>query len=129
MPDMLIEVRGDWVAGREAEFIDAVHGAMIKSLKVPADDKVVRLIQHAPKNFAIPQGAGERYTHIEIALFFGRSIDAKRALYRDIVRSLEPFSVPSHDVKIVLIEVPKDNVGFRGGKAASDVELGYETVV
>jgi phenylpyruvate tautomerase PptA (4-oxalocrotonate tautomerase family) len=129
MPDVLIEVRGDWIGDRKAEFIDAVHGALVKSLKVPAEDKVVRLVQHPLENFAIPKGMGEKYTHIEIAMFIGRSIDARRALYREIVRSAEPFGVPPNDVKIVLIEVTKENVGFRGGKAASDVPIGYETAV
>ena len=32
---------------------------------------------------------------------------------------------PASDVKIVLIEIPTANVGFRGGKAACDVALGY----
>ncbi len=129
MPDVLVEVRGDWVSSRKAEFLDAIHGALVKSLRVPSEDKVLRLIEHRPENFIIPSGVGQKFTHIEIAMFVGRSTDAKRALYREIVRSLEHFGVPSHDVKVVLIEVPKENVGFRGGKAACDVATGYEAAI
>lgn len=58
-------------------------------------------------------------------LFQGRSLQTKRELYQDMVRNLRPFSVPPADVKIVLIEIPQENVGFRAGQAACDVDLGY----
>ena len=45
------------------------------------------------------------------------------------VQRLAPFGVPHHDVKILLVEVPKYNVGLRGGRAASDIDLGYEVAV
>jgi hypothetical protein len=71
----------------------------------------------------------EQYTHIVIAMFAGRSLSAKRALYRAIVRHLQPFGVPPGDVRIILHEVPRENVGMQGGKAAVDLELGYEVRV
>jgi phenylpyruvate tautomerase PptA (4-oxalocrotonate tautomerase family) len=76
-----------------------------------------------------PRWANERFTHIEITLFAGRSIEAKRALYCAVVESLEPFDVPADDVKIILIEVDPSNVGMRGGRAASDLTLGYEIAI
>jgi hypothetical protein len=51
---------------------------------------------------------------------------AKRALYKAIVRNLEPFGVPAKDVKIILIEVAAESVGMRGGIAACDLDIGYE---
>lgn len=129
MPDVLIEVRRGWMAVTKADFADAVYGALARSLQAPSAEKIVRIVEHAPENFALPDGAGERYTHIEIVMFAGRSIETKRTLYRDIVRAIEPFGVPAHDIKIVLLEIPKENVGFRAGVAASDVDIGYETGV
>ena len=64
-----------------------------------------------------------------ITMFAGRSLSAKRALYQAIVRNLEPFGVPPGDVRIILQEVARENVGMRGGKAAVDLELGYEVRV
>jgi hypothetical protein len=129
MPDILIEVRGSWIGQRKAAFLDAVHGALVTALHVPPGDKLVRLVEHREEDFLIPDGMGERFTRIAIELFEGRSLDAKRALYREIVRRLEPFGVPPQDVKILLLEMPQANVGFRGGKAACDVDLGYATAV
>jgi Tautomerase enzyme len=53
----------------------------------------------------------------------------KRALYRAIVNNLEPFGVPPNDVKIILSELSPSDVGVRGGRAASDLDLGYEIVI
>jgi phenylpyruvate tautomerase PptA (4-oxalocrotonate tautomerase family) len=129
VPDILVEVRGDWLGRQKAAFVEAIHGAVVNSLQSPPDDKVVRLIAHPAENFLIPDGMSEKFTHIEITLFRGRSLDIKRMVYREIVAALAAFGVPPDAIKIILIEVPRDNVGFRGGKAACDVDLGYETAV
>lgn len=59
-------------------------------------------------------------------MFGGRSIEVKRALYRTILEHLEPLGVPANDIKIILIELEPSDVGMRGGRAACDLELGYE---
>jgi hypothetical protein len=129
MPDVLIEVRGDWLKARKVDFIEAIEDGIATSLKAPKDDKLLRLVEHAPENFSIPRWAGDRFTHIEITMFKGRSIEVKRELYRSIVKNLEPFGVPPNDVKIILIEVSSSEVGMRGGRAACDLEIGYEIAI
>jgi len=129
MPDVLVEVRGDWLKARKGAFIDAIEDGIVTALKTPKDDKILRLIEHAPECFSIPCWAGERFTHIEITMFAGRSLEAKRALYRAVVDNLQRFGVPENDVKIILIEVDPSNVGMRGGRAASDLTLGYEIAI
>jgi hypothetical protein len=126
IPDVLAEVRSGWVGSRGSQFLDAIHAAIVEVLRTPEDDKVLRLAEHQPEHFAIPGSAGERFTHIEITMFAGRTLATKRALYRAIVNNLEPFGVPSNDVKIILIEVAAENVGMRGGVAACDLDIGYE---
>jgi phenylpyruvate tautomerase PptA (4-oxalocrotonate tautomerase family) len=126
MPDVLIEVRGNWVGTRRTQFIEAIHAALVEAIKIPPDDKVLRFVSHAAEDFVIPPAFGERFTRIEIMMFAGRSLDAKRKLYKALVRNLEPFGVPANDVKVVLVEVPAENWGLRGGHAGCDVELGFE---
>jgi phenylpyruvate tautomerase PptA (4-oxalocrotonate tautomerase family) len=129
MPDVLAEVRKGWIADGGPRLLDAIHAGIVEALRTPEDDKVLRLVQHPPEDFAIPGSAGERYTHIEITMFAGRTLAAKRELYRAIVRNLERFGVPPDDVKIILIEVPPESVGMRGGIAACDLDIGYEIKV
>jgi hypothetical protein len=126
MPDVLAEVRKGWVASRGGQFLDAIHAAIVETLRTPEDDKVLRLVEHPPEHFAIPGSAGERYTHIEITMFAVRTLVAKRALYQAIVGNLERFGVPANDVKVILIEVAAASVGMRGGVAACDLDIGYE---
>lgn len=129
MSDVLAEVRQGWIEDRASAFLEAIHAGIVEALQTPEDDKILRLVEHAATHFTIPRSAGERYTHIEITMFAGRTLAAKRALYQAIVRNLESFGVPAADVKIILIEVSPDSVGFRGGKAASDLDIGYEIKV
>jgi hypothetical protein len=103
----------------------------VEALRIPPHSLVLRLVEHPMECFVIPHETRETavYTHIVIAMFAGRSLSAKRALYQAIVRHLEPFGVPPDDVRIILHEVPRGNVGMQGGKAAVDLELGYEVRV
>jgi hypothetical protein len=129
MPDVLAEIRQGWIGDNGSRFLEAIHAGIVEALQTPEDDKVLRLVEHPKTHFAIPRSAGEHYTHIEITMFSGRSLAAKRVLYRAIVRNLEPFGVSPNDVKIILIEVSPESVGFRGGKAACDLDIGYEIAI
>jgi len=130
MPDVLVEVRGDWLGERKTDFINVIWAAIAEVLRTPDKDKIVRLVEHSVENFSIPSWASDRFTHIEITMFEGRSIQVKRSLYEAIVRNLEHFfGVPPNDVKIILIEVRPSEVGMRGGKAASELEIGYEVKI
>jgi tautomerase-like protein len=129
MPDVLIEVRGDWLKERKVDFIRAIEDGIASSLQTPKDDKILRLVEHTAENFSIPRWASDYFTHIEITMFKGRSTEVKRELYRTIVKNLEPFGVPPNDVKIILLEVLPSEVGMRGGRAACDLEIGYEIAI
>ena len=126
MPNATIEVRRQYTRAEEAGIVDAVHAAMIEGLRIPEADKTVRLVVHEPHRF--PHDS-ERYTLVDIDLFSGRSLGAKRALYSAIVRNLEPFDIPGDQIKILLRESPAENWGIRGGVPASEVDLGFEVNV
>lgn len=131
MPSVLIEVRRQYPAQIESSLMDAVHLALQDAFKILPHDKNIRLIVHEPHRFACPPNKEkpELYIHISIDAFAGRSLDAKRALYRRIVENLEPFGIPNDHVKILLREIPKENWGIRGGQAGCDVELGFKIEV
>jgi phenylpyruvate tautomerase PptA (4-oxalocrotonate tautomerase family) len=129
MPNVLVETRGGWLGANRKALLDAMRAATVEALRVPADALVLRLVEHPMECFVVPAGAAERYTHIVIQLFAGRSPSAKRVLYQTIVRNLKQFGVPPDDVRIILNDMPLENVGMRGGKSAADLELGYEVRV
>jgi phenylpyruvate tautomerase PptA (4-oxalocrotonate tautomerase family) len=104
---------------------DAVHSALMAAFKIPDDDRAQRVLEYAPEDLEIPPGRGERFTIVTIEAFAGRSIEAKRALYAEIVTRLEEVGIPKADVFIVLKEIPMENWGLRGGVAGCDIDFGF----
>ncbi len=131
MPSVLIEVRQQYTQEQEVAIMEAVHAALREAFKILPGDRNVRLIAHAPHRFACPpdREKPEFYTHISIDCFAGRSLEAKRNLYKAIVRNLEPFGIPRNHVKILLREISRENWGIRGGQAGCDVDLGFKVEV
>ena len=68
-------------------------------------------------------------TLITIDCFEGRSVDAKRDLYRNIVERLEELGIPRNHVTITVRDLPRENWGIRGGQAANDLDLGFNVRV
>ncbi|MBI3481311.1 MAG: tautomerase family protein [Nitrosomonadales bacterium] len=131
MPSVLIEVRRQYTQAQEVALMEAVHTALREAFKILPDDRNVRLVVHEPHRFICPPDKEhpELYTHISIDAFAGRSLDAKRNLYKAVVNNLEALGVPKDHVKILLREIQKENWGIRGGQAGCDVELGFKVEV
>jgi phenylpyruvate tautomerase PptA (4-oxalocrotonate tautomerase family) len=68
-------------------------------------------------------------TLVEVTMFAGRSRQAKRRLYRALVGDLGELGITPADVLVVLQEPPLENWGVRGGRMASEVDLGFEVQV
>ena len=100
MPWALIEVRRQWSREEETALIDAVHAALVAAFRIPAKDKHVRLQVHEPHRFAHPPTLAEpEYaTLVSVDCFAGRSVEAKRRLYGEIVDRLEPLGIPRDHV-------------------------------
>ena len=129
MPLAKIEVRKKWSPEQIQEIIEAIYRSQREALKVPEHDRQIRLIEYAPEHFHVPPGKSENFTLVEITLFSGRSIEAKRSLYQTIVANLGAIGIAPADIFIVLHEVPLENWGIRGGVPASDIDLGFKVNV
>ena len=88
MPSTRIETRTGWVGHRRQELIEAVQNALLEGLLIPTGDRCVRLTEYDHDAFIVPTGKGVTYTLVEVTLFSGRSLDAKRRLYRAMVEQL-----------------------------------------
>jgi phenylpyruvate tautomerase PptA (4-oxalocrotonate tautomerase family) len=126
MPLAKIEVRKSWPPAQVQALIEAIYSAQRDALQLPEHDRQIRYIEHRPEHFHVPPGKSENYTLVEITLFAGRSIAAKRALYQAIVKNLGALGITPDDVFIVLNEVALENWGIRGGIPASEVELDFK---
>ena len=128
MPSATIEVRARYTTEQEIALIDAVHEALVQAFRIPVQDKNVRLVAHEPHRFACPpdRSRPEAFTLVSVDAFAGRSLDAKRLLYRSIVENLARLGIPPDHVTILLRELPRENWGIRGGQAASDIDPGFK---
>jgi len=128
MPCTTIDVRSQYTEEQERALIDAVHSALVLAFEIPQHDKNIRLVVHPAHRFACPPTAQhpDASTHVTIDAFAGRSVDAKRKLYRAIVDNLAHVGIPPDHIMILLRESPPENWGIRGGLAACDVDLGFK---
>jgi phenylpyruvate tautomerase PptA (4-oxalocrotonate tautomerase family) len=126
MPLARIEVRKTWPPEKVQAIIEAVYLAQREALGVPETDRQIRYIEHRPEHFHVPPGKSGNYTLVEISLFAGRSLEAKRSLYQAIVKNLSMIGIEPNDIFIVLTEIPLENWGIRGGVPASEVDLGFK---
>ena len=129
MPAAKIEVRRSRPEHEVQALMEAVYQAQREALLVPEDDRQIRYVEHKPEHFSVPGDKSENYTFVEILLFPGRSLEAKRKLYASIVRRFAELGIAPSDVFIVLHEPPMENWGIRGGQPASDIDLGYDVKV
>jgi phenylpyruvate tautomerase PptA (4-oxalocrotonate tautomerase family) len=125
MPSTRI-VTGSWARGGEGRVIEAVQAALVGALKIPEKDRDVVIDTYDETTRIVMTGRSQRFTRVEITLFAGRSMDAKRALYKAVVANLAELGVPETEVKTILIEVPAQNWGLRGGYPASELDLGFK---
>lgn len=108
MPSTLISTRQGWIDNPEAVF-DAVQSALTESIGTPAEARHLRLIEFPATHYATSAKNGDRYTEIQVTLFSGRTLELKQALYAATKRNLAKLGVPEEDVKVILIESPKEN--------------------
>jgi len=129
MPNARIEVKKSWDSVMRRNMMEAIHVSMIEALQIPEYDKTISFVEHQPDYFISPPNTSDNFTLVEITLFSGRSIEAKKKLYQCIVTRLGDIGIKPKDIKIVLYEVPKENWGIRGGVPASEVDLGFKVEV
>jgi phenylpyruvate tautomerase PptA (4-oxalocrotonate tautomerase family) len=97
---------------------------MVETINVPADDRFQIFSEHEPEALVYDR----RYLGIErsddivviqITLNTGRTLEQKRALYRELAEKLsrDP-GLRKQDILVSLVEVPRENWSFGNGEAS-----------
>jgi phenylpyruvate tautomerase PptA (4-oxalocrotonate tautomerase family) len=127
MPLVKISIRKGRSASQKQALLGAVHAALVEAFKIPDWDRDQRITEFENEDFEIPNNRTNFFTLIEIIIYPGRSLNAKRELYKSINIRLRDIGYTNpDDIVIVLLEPPLENWGIRGGIPASDVDLGYK---
>ena len=123
MPLVRIALRKGTTPDFRRKLSDAVHRAMVESIKVPELDKFQVVTEHDAEGLVYdPSYLGIARTDgvvfIQITLNAGRTLEAKKALYARIAALLqESPGLRPEDVFINLVEVTKENWSFGNGIA------------
>ena len=127
MPLVKIEMMKGRNPRQKKLILDGIHQALVDSIKIPVKDRKQRIYELEPEDFEVGSYKKENYLLIEITMFKGRSLEAKKLLYKKIVSNLtNALGIEGNEILIVLYEPPLENWGIRGGQLASDVNLGYK---
>ena len=113
----------------KAQLSDAIHSCVVDALDFPEDKRFHRFFPLARADFYFPSERTTKYTIIEISMFAGRSVEAKKHLIRLLFERIhQELNILPQDLEITITETPKHNWGFRG-MPGDEIELNYKVEV
>lgn len=108
---------------------DVVHSCVVDALHFPEDKRAHRFFPLDPSDFYYPSGRTTKYTIIEISMFEGRSVEAKKHLIHLLFERInQQLKITPQDLEITITETPRHNWGFRG-MSGDEIELNYKVEV
>jgi phenylpyruvate tautomerase PptA (4-oxalocrotonate tautomerase family) len=114
--------------GRSA-ISQAIHESIMAAFEYPAEKKFHRFIALDEPDFIYPCDRSDRYTIIEISVFEGRSIAAKKRLIRLIYERIPQLAgIAPQDIELTIFETPRHAWGIRG-KPGDEIGLNYTVAV
>jgi hypothetical protein len=94
--------------GKQHAISDAIHGCVVEALDYPVNKRAHRFIKLDADDFFYPEGRSDQYTIIEISMFEGRSVAAKKRLIHLLIEALgEQMQIAAQDVEITIFETPR----------------------
>lgn len=126
-PQVKIEIRKEFSSEYKKAILDGVHRALVDTLGIPDSDRFQRIYELNKEDFECPPDRSQAVTMIQITMFPGRSFEAKKEPYQNIIQNLgENPGIDGNDIMIILLEPPMENWGIRGGQLASEVDFEFK---
>lgn len=108
---------------------EVLHECIIDAFHYPKEKKAHRFIYIDRDSFFYFEGRTPKHTIIEISVFEGRSIEAKKKLHRLLFERFEKeLDIVPMDLEITIFETPMYNWGIRG-KSGDELTLNYKVKV
>ena len=112
-----------------AQLSDVIHSCVVDALHYPPDKRAHRFIMLDEGDFYMPAGRTQQYTIIEISMFEGRSVEAKKHLIRLLIERIHgQMGIAHQDIEITIFETPRHNWGIRG-LPGDELDLNYKVEV
>lgn len=116
------------LAGRQLEISVSIHAAVVEALSLPVEKRFHRFLPLTAENFFYPADRSDQYLIVELSMFEGRSIEAKKSLIRGLFSRLSEIGFEPQDVEITITETPRHNWGIRG-QCGDELGLSYSVEV
>lgn len=108
---------------------DVIHMCVVEAFQYPPDKRFHRFIALDEESFFFSPDRSKQYTIIEISIFEGRSVEAKKKLISLLFSQIEAeLQIASNDIEITIFETPKHNWGIRG-VPGDELQLNYKVNV
>ncbi|QIN79945.1 tautomerase family protein [Rubrobacter marinus] len=113
----------------KARLSDVVHSCVVDALSLPEEKRFHRFFPMDPDDFYYAPGRSPRYTIVEISMFEGRTVEAKKRLIRLLFeRTRRELGLDPADLEITITETPKHDWGLRG-RPGDEIGLDYRVEV
>lgn len=110
----------------KVELSEVVHSCVMEAFDLPPEKRFHRFFPMDESDFYYPSDRTQAYTIIEISVFEGRSVAAKKHLIRLLIDRINiKFGISTRDLEITIFETPRHNWGIRG-VPANELSLNYE---
>lgn len=108
---------------------NVIHECVMDAFQYPKEKKAHRFIYIERDSFFYFDGRTEKHTILEISVFEGRSVEAKKKLHRLLFDKFEKeLGIVPMDLEITIFETPMHNWGIRG-KSGDELQLNYKVNV
>ena len=99
----------------KGDLSDTIHSCIVEAFELPQDKRFHRFFPLNKEDFYFPKDRTEKYTIIEISIFEGRSVGAKKKLINLLFERIQKeFNISPNDIEFTIFETPKYNWGIRG---------------
>ncbi|AVK84887.1 tautomerase family protein [Lysinibacillus sp. B2A1] len=106
-----------------------IHSCMMDALEYPSDKKFHRFFPMDKEDFYFASERTESYIIIEVSMFEGRTIEAKKQLLKLLFERINnQLNIHPQDVEITIFETPRHNWGIRG-LPGDELALNYKVNV
>ena len=108
---------------------NVIRSCMVEALDFPSDKRFHRFFPLDKEDFYFASGRTESYTVIEVSMFEGRSVEAKKQLLKLLFKRINSeLNISPQDIEITIFETPKHNWGIRG-LPGDELKLSYKVNV
>jgi len=105
---------------------DCIHSCVVDALAFPMEKRFHRFFPLDAEDFIFPADRSDRYIIVEIAMFEGRTVEAKKKLIALLFERLQQqLNFAPNDVEITITETPRSNWGIRG-QPGDELTLNYK---